>query len=268
MALFGTYSFSGSNQYLSDLKAFAEANGWTIDFFGTYNGNNRLHLHKGSSHFEVWYRDNLRVYLCGCTGYSSGAAPTAQPGTSAAISHLASYTGITEVYFASSGSSLYLGANRSGDYRWGGCLTITEKVGTWAGGIMVVGDDFNTPNDTYRFFFGPRADYMTLFINGVWTPLNGSAVANALYGMLYSDNAFTWTPPARHNLGILPTKCPLFVRNASNTGLVHPVGFAPGLRVASPGDVYDVHSTMTIDGASHVWCVRSGQSNFLIRLEV
>jgi hypothetical protein len=272
MALFATKPFTNANQYIADLQDFAEANGWVIDFFGTMNNNNRLHLHKGSSHFEVWYYNAARIVISGCAGYNPGAdsnnQPNAHPG---GITHLPG-SGAVEAYFVSSGQSLYFGVgNSSGPGKqpmWGGLCTITHKIGSWSGGLLITGGDQFATNSSSRYFFADNGSFASLYFNGAWTPKSQNG-ANGLYGRLINhENAFTdATQPAAHNLGIVPMRVPFFIRNTANAGLVHPLGFAPGIVSCGPGTLYNLHEIIDIGGVPHLWTFQAAAAWFLFRLE-
>lgn len=254
MALHQFYTFTGTNQFISDLNDFALANGWSVDFFGLYNSNNRIHVHKGSNHFEAWYNSTTVVNLNGCSGYSSGSAPSSQPGVSGTKA-LGSLAAGSLYCFVSCGTTMYLGstaAGAAGAWSWVilGEILAADKIGTWAGGQLVgsrpsSGLIFSSVWDLTSQASGQ------MFYNGSWTPNSSNAIAGAVAGN-GSETELIKKQPCTYNGGILPVRVKLWVRNTTTPSLLHPVGYAPGLYRVNGGDIYSVGEIIPINGVDHL----------------
>jgi len=247
MALWETGSVAGAGAYLDLLKAFAETNGWTIDL---YVASSRAHLHKGANHFELYvYSGDIRIY--GCTGYASGSAYNAQPGTNAYYKPISPYTTSAPYIFVSCGNTLYFMAWRSyyGKSGWGCIGEITDKIGAWNGGQFFCGmsgggDNFFTTDSSVAMYF-----------EGAWhdggTVNSTTSAAGSVVGMnATGGTALSQKQPNPYNLGILPIPVALFRRNPDNTAQYIPIGYAPGLRLISGGDVYTNLEEITIGADS------------------
>ncbi len=82
---------------LAKANTFLAANGWTVDGYGADGSDGyRLHVHKGAIYFvlkstnlnpstDITQHTAKHIYVCGATGYASGSAWNAQPGTSASV---------------------------------------------------------------------------------------------------------------------------------------------------------------------------------------
>jgi hypothetical protein len=80
---------------LAKANIFLANNGWTVDYYGADGTDGyRLHVHKGALYFvlkstnlnpstDVTQHTAKHIYVCGATGYASGSAWNAQPGSSA-----------------------------------------------------------------------------------------------------------------------------------------------------------------------------------------
>jgi hypothetical protein len=220
-----------ANQLVADFKILAEANGWTIDLFTTYLTYNRVHLHKGSSHFEVYATAGTAFSVVGCTGYSSGAIPTAQPGATAAKD-----TGYVTANYGfcliSTAGGLYIGhfSNGHNYWCWAGICTLQAKIGTWADGIICF-NSYSQPFNISAYTSGESQ----LYINGAWTP---SVAAGGFCGSVGSDLDMCAKQPMEYNAGILPIPITLFVRLVTDYTKFQPIGFAPGMYRCNGGNIY------------------------------
>jgi hypothetical protein len=121
--------------FLNSLATFATSAGWTVDHNGVRSGSDYwLAVHKDSCYLDYFVpiSSTTDIQLWGATGYSSGSAPSAQPGVSphASILHPAPAGPFTAYHFFSSntGGIDYLHAMleyTAGNYLHlhGGCLS-------------------------------------------------------------------------------------------------------------------------------------------------
>ena len=258
-------------QAVDSIKTLAEDNGWTID---RHDAGSRCHLHKGTLHFEVYYYDNRKLGIVGCTGYASGSSATAQPGTSAARPGWilnspinANNEGLSpQVRYVASGNSIYcfFGYAQSTGYgmntRAMAFGEITDKIGNWVGGQFVCGTykDTNSYSFDFPLFSNHTATsdvHLAVMLDGAWV---NPGSAGTFVGRYLSCPHLRSKMPNIYNAGILPVPLPLFRQNVSDAGLLHPVGFAPGLRVISGGDTYIDGDTIMI-GADTYLLVQSRQ---------
>lgn len=252
MALYQLYTFTNTDQLISDLRDFASANGWTIDFFGTYNSHNRLHFHKGSAHFECWYYMVSSAYINGCTGYSSGSTPTAQPTPSSSlqIDYLPySYTGSAQYCFVSTGDAIYVGRQRNTstlNWDWACfCESIDKRDMVWTGGQYVSG------THTAPMPFGPYGSKSSMLVNGAWTPTSGDGSVGQVSGSV-ADTTLALKQPLINNGSIVPIPVKVYVRNATTSTLLHPAGYAPGFYRCDGGDIYAVGETIPVDADTYL----------------
>jgi len=268
-------------QYLTSIdvvvnacKTLAEENGWSID---RHDLNTRLHLHKGLLHFEVYKYSSTHLALVGCSGYDSGASATAQPGASAATTgYILDYAGPSNegtmpmFRLVASGTSIYIfpgvidGSNYPVNTRGMAFGEITEKIGNWADGQFVCGaytGSSGNSSDFWLFSAHPVSTDISflLKINGSWAPNTSYGYAVGRYS---SCSALRSKMPNVFNAGVLPVPLPLFVKNISNGALLHPIGFAPGLRCIEGGDVYMDGETITIGADTYILVqARQGAAN-------
>lgn len=252
MALYQFYTFTSTDQLISDLNDFALANGWSVDFFGLYSSHNRLHIHKGSNHFEIWYSSSTVANINGCSAYSGGSAPASQPGASGTKA-LGSLAAGVLYCFVSCGTSMYLGSTASsgaGSWAWAPIGEVIDKLGSWTGGQLVSGKPANAViyNGTFDLTSGHAGQ---LFYNGSWTPNSSGVVAGAVAG---SGGEFELLKcqPSTFNGGILPIKIKLWVRNATTPTLLYPIGYAPGIYRVNGGDIYSVGDIIPIGEVDHL----------------
>jgi hypothetical protein len=97
MIIYETGQTVDQHDVLAKANIFLTNNGWTVDYYGADGTDGyRLHVHNGSFYF-VLKSTNLNpstdytqhtakhIYVCGATGYASGSAWNAQPGSSASM---------------------------------------------------------------------------------------------------------------------------------------------------------------------------------------
>lgn len=246
MSLTEQGTITSANQVVESLKNFVAANGWVVDFYGLYNAYNRLHCSKAGAHFEIYATAASVVTNLGCTGYTSGAIPTAQPGASATAPM--TFTAGALYCLVSSGNSIYLGATAttaSGSWLWGGFGQIGEKVGVWPGGQWVAAGAagavlFNATTYT--------SHKCKLLRNGVWSGI--SLVEGAVKGSA-SDLSLLSAQPNHYNGAIVPVPILLSVANAT-TSLFHPIGYAPGIYACKGGNIYMCGDIIPIGGVDHL----------------
>jgi len=240
MAAYELFAATTTNLFIQNIKNKAEAYGWTIDFFGLYSGNNRLHLHNArGAHFEIWYAGASTVNVRGCTGYSSSDIPTSQPGVSGNCQIQSSLwhfivVGSDSIYIKSSQSSTY-----SQNFQFG---TIVKKVGEWTGGTCLSTAQYNAGGDLWSSY---SAHPNQVLINGSWTTLS-STLGGGVRGVCESD-LYTKMPFA-YSGGILPVPMLLVQFNPTTPVNLHPIGYAPDFMSFAGGDVYSSLTPVTING--------------------
>lgn len=266
---YALFSSGTVNQFLANLKETAEAYGWVIDYWGTYSGANyRLHLHNtAGAHFDFRYKDANLATVHGCTGYSAGAAPAAQPNASAGVdvyvvqSHLI-VVGPSAIFIRHASSSV--AASRA--WQIG---AITEKVGNWSGvGVCISGVMSATLSNYKNTLWGAYTNVggditavsstgavSQVLLGNVWTS-NAAKVYNTYpEGTIASaaERAILFKQPMAYSGGILPVPLLLYrVTNASPV-LLQPIGYAPDVLFANGGDVYREFDTTTINGQRWLW---------------
>ncbi len=265
MALYQAYSWVSMEQYINNLKEFLEANNWIIDY---HSSGYRLHWHKGDIHFDGYkYASNVfQVY--GCTGYDSGAASSGQPNASAAINSYPS--GNASRIFVSSKNAIYIrGYHDSNGYDYAlwegfGAFDDTDKIGLWDGGTFAMTHNCSTHA---AMFCSSGCIYATLRKDGAWT--NPSTYTANQTGRFYGNlnEHYLGYGPAPYNGGIVPGPVLAWVVHPTNSGLIYPVGYAPGIYKAAMGSVYTLGEVITIDNEQYYWAYQASCSNFLIKLE-
>ena len=246
MAAYEIFAATTANLFIANIKAKAEAYGWTIDFFGLYSGNNRLHLHNADgAHFEIWWASAAVVNIRGCTGYSSADAPAAQPGSSGTCQ----VTPTLKHLIVVGPHSIFIKMNEGEVCQCVQFGYIANKIGDWSGGGFISGT--MAASSSYSWALWPS--YVTypsqVYINGAWSPLTSSA-GGGVYGV-YATGMMRKMPFAYCG-GILP--CPLLLVqiNATTTTYRHPLGFAPDILCFSGGDVYASLEEMVYAGNTWV----------------
>lgn len=243
MPAFELFAATTTDLFIANIKAKAEAYGWTIDFFGTYLTHNRLHLHNSDgSHFEIWYQSATLVNIRGCTGYASGSIPTDQPGVSANVQLYSNYW-----HFIVIGKhSIFIkGSYSTGAYYIMQFGTVVDKKGGWTGGHCISSCVTATGFDLW---LGYATGYSQVYINGSWSTqvsANGGGVKGICDSELYTKMPFAYSG------GIMPVPMMLVQLDPTTPANLHPIGYAPDFRSFNGGDVYAPLTTMTLDG--EVW---------------
>jgi hypothetical protein len=250
MAYYQAYTYTTSNQYLIDLSAFVQANGWTADLDAVYNTTyRRLHIHKGSLHFDMYSAASGIIYGYLCTGFASGSAPNAQPGNMSGTSRGGTLTTGGGYCFVSTADALFIGTiSAAGVYSWG-CLinNISSKIGTWSdgfGGTVTVG------GTAALFDEGCYASpcYLSVYHDGVWSP---EVVANGMIGN-NTSNDLANQAPFFFNGGFIPFPILLCLAPAADTTKRKPMFFAPGIYRTNGGDLYDVAQVLVIGSDNYM----------------
>lgn len=240
MPAYELFAATTADLFIANIKAKAEAYGWTIDYFGTYSGHNRLHLHNSAgSHFEIWYAFATTINIRGCTGYTSTATPLEQPDTSGTVTFdAASYW-----HFIVVGKySILMKSSLSSSYFVTQFGTIVDKIGAWSGGHFISTGSY--PLDLWQ---GYASGMSQVFINAAWSTLtttNGGGVSGVWESELSTKMPFAYSG------GILPVPMLLVQRDITTPANMHPIGYAPDVRCFRGGDVYEPLTPITIDGES------------------
>lgn len=257
------------DQFLENLKTTAEASGWGIDYWGTYSGANyRLHLHNtAGAHFDFVYKNANLATVYGCTGYSAGAAPAAQPNASAGMdvyvirSHLI-VVGPDAIFIRHASSSVA----ESRAWQIG---AITEKIGNWPGvGVCISGVMAHTSVNYRNTLWGAHTtvsgDVAAVSSAGLISQvlLGGGWTANAV--KMYNnypvdtiasaaERGILFKQPMAYSGGILPVPLLLYRVTSASPVLLQPIGYAPGVLYAYGGDVYREFDVTIINGTRWLW---------------
>ena len=253
---FGTHT--GTNNFIERLKIFAEANGWTVNFFGLYSGNNRLHLSKSGQYVAIWYATTSSANFRGHTSYAAGSNPDAQPGVSPAGLH--SYiqgltSGYSYAFFAFGDSLYYYLENPANPTRnIGGFGSLTNKIGAWSGGNFIWCN-----SGGYQMFTTAGSQACTIYINGAWTPMGTDFIASGLLGSVSDiDYALQGKMPNAYNAQIVMLPIVLMQRNSVTASLLHPLGFVSDVCRFNAGNVYVDKEIITRGGDNWMAIRRSG----------
>lgn len=239
MPAYDFFAATTTNLFIDHIKTKAEAYGWTIDTSSV----GRLHLHNADgAHFEIYYYSDTAAGIRGCTGYSSGAASTAQPN----ISGECKITSSQPHFIAIGPHAIFIKVFSSGTYQNMQFGSIVDKVGAWAGGICVSSTTAFVGNYGYTLWHQPYLMWNSqVYINGTWSALRTDE-AGAVTG--YSAGSLFAKMPFVYSGGILP--CPILLArtNPSTPAYLDPIGYAPDSRLFSGGDVYASLEEILING--------------------
>lgn len=243
--------------FILAVKTFAEANGWSTDLFSTTysTSHNRLHMHKGGCHFELYYGSADYAYLNTCTGYD-GSLPAAQPGAAPTFSYVgtAKLAG-DKLCLISTPSVLYFGKYRPSVGFCGlACVgTLTEKIGAWTGsgnfksGYYPASGGHGAPF-TYTSS-AQGAGGMQLSLNGTWSVVD-TAPGNVI-GSGTTDGYIPACTPILSTGGLVPIRVVLFYVPAASSANRQPIGMISDVaRVGFSSTVYPFGEVLTIGGDS------------------
>lgn len=245
MAAYDFFAATTTNLFIEHIKTKAEAYGWTIDFFGLYGGYNRLHLHNADgAHFEIWYYSSSQVNIRGCTGYDSGATPTAQPGVSGNCTF-----GNGNHLIVVGEHSIFIKATTSGTYQNIQFGYVADKIGSWTGGTFISSTYGDIGTHSFTLWLTYSTFSSQVYINGVWSTLN-SASGGAVYGVCEAE--LSTKMPFAYSGGLLPCPIMLVRINPTTTAYRDPLGYAPDVRCFNGGNVYASLEEIVIDGEKWV----------------
>jgi len=251
MAFYQSYTTAASGnmavQFLTDLSAFALSNGWTIDYDGIYDLNRRLHIHKGSAHFDFYEYLELSIYLYGCTGFNGGVDSSAQPGAtpSPAFIDLVHNGGYN--FISTAGAIYFCLVAVAGHVGWGALVhSVPNKIGAWTFGVMAIGANTGSPAFDYSLFSNPSSG--RVHYNGGWST---GANAGGLCG-IYTTNQLIANSHQWYNAGILPFPIWFGIFDLTDSTKVRPMGFFPELYASNGRDVYEVGQSITIGADTFV----------------
>jgi len=248
------------------LFLLATDNGWTIDRHDT---NSRLHISKSGYHFDIYKVSSTVMGIAACQGYDSGATYSAQPGTSPyKTSTIYDYAGpdksgyMPRFRVCASGNSMFIfpGVIDGSSYYIRtrgmafGVIEDADKIGNWTGGQYVFGAFVGNNSSDFWLFDNSNTSQSTalaVYVNGEWAP--GANLGQPV-GRFSTLSHIRGKMPNVFNAGVLPTKCPLFAANISNSGLYHPLGFVSGMRLVRGADVYLDGDTFNIGADTYVAC--------------
>lgn len=243
MAAYEFFTAGTTNLFIEHIKTKAEAYGWTIDYYVS----GRCHLHNaGGSHFEIYYLYADTAAIRGCTGYTSGAASTAQPGVSGECQITAN-----QAHFIAIGPhTVFIKVFSNGYAQNMQFGNIVDKVGAWEGGICISSTTSYVGGYNYALWASPYALWKSqVRINGAWSTLStdqAGAVTGVCEPTLYGKMPFTYSG------GILPCPILLVRTNPTTTAYRDPLGYASDVRLFAGGDVYSSLEEIIIDGEKWV----------------
>lgn len=252
MALYQELTTTTSNQFLTDLAAFAAANGWTVDYSGVYNTSYyRIHISKGAAHFDAYSESTLGGKFYGCTGYSSGSPPASQPGVSAVKDFY--LVASIPLWLISTTGGLYAGMKTVSYFKWLALFIVSEKVGAWTDGHgLTVGITINSilplmSDEAYSTNYAAQ-----IYINGAWS--GNKVIANGLAGNNYiaSGHMAATAQPCKCNQAMLFLPLVLFLHSTVDTTKKYPIGFLPGVSLSNSGSLYLTGDTFTVGTDTYI----------------
>ena len=236
MAFYQKFTFSNVATFLSDLAAFGTANGWAV----ITSTSTRTEISKSGVEFRVDYvsTTSVRLYATQSGGSINTSTITITP-----------FAVGSPYMFVSCGASIAIGLYTSSTWNWGGLFNVVDaqKTGSWTGGAMILG--INSAN--YRFFNDATFIIGTLWKDGAWSYVGGSAATGSLKGSTSFDSSLADKQPNAFNGGIQPVDVELYACNSAVT-LLHPIGFAPGVYRFNAGNIYVAEETISIDGTNYL----------------
>lgn len=178
------------------IRAFAEANGWTV-LRNNLVGNNRTVTLKRpeTDHIHIYNLDLNKIYLRMSIAYAAGTAPDAMADRSQRA-HVSCMAGpYTKLFlFADTSPSAYVHAilesNNAGEY-YHMSLGMVDKLDAWTGGTYVDGTYWynqNSPSMPVHWYSGSYTH--ALFGNdwgGNTTPLNSGTSTQYVFGGMRVD---------------------------------------------------------------------------------
>jgi len=251
MAFYQSYTTAASGnmavQFLTDLSAFALSNGWTIDYDGIYTSNRRLHIHKGSAHFDLYETGDLNMNFYGCTGFNGGVASSAQPGVMPSSAYLTLVHNGGYNFISTAGAIYFFLVAVAGNRGWGALVhSVPNKIGAWTFGVMAIGANTSRPNFDYSLYAIPS--YGRVHYNGGWST---GVAAGGLTG-IYTTSQLMANSHQWYNAGILPFPIWFGIFDLTDSTKVRPMGFFPELYASNGRDVYEVGQSITIGADTFV----------------
>lgn len=255
MSNYLTGNFVTANQILIDLSPLLTANGWIVDYDGVYSTSyRRIHFHKGTAHFEIYSGSATYLYFYGCTGWSSGSAPTAQPGVSAGSKSQYGTAGYP-YYVVVTPRAVFIGLpiNSYLTIYWSTMFIVESKIGNWSDGHGLSGAG-NSGFMGSSWYGAPT--YAQIYCNGAWSP---TAVAGGLCGNHYAYDLVAKTP-CYYNGAVIPFPIVLFVRDTVDTTKFRPIGYMPDFYKTRAGDLYTTGDTKVIGSDTYIWLPQNNEA--------
>lgn len=250
MAAYELFAATTTDLMIQNIKNKAEAYGWTIDFFGIYSSHNRLHLHNAyGAHFEIWWSSTSVANIKACTGYDSGAIPTAQPGVSETCQFISNLQHLIVITTHTVFVKIFGTASGYINFQFG---YINDKIGSWSGGICISSTSITgLPAYSSRLWYGYYVHWSQVFINGAWSfrlsALGGSNTVGGGVNGICESELYSKMPLA-YSGGILPVPILLVQIDPTTTSYLHPIGYAPDARCFNGGNVYVQLEEIIING--------------------
>lgn len=246
MALYEQHTWVNPADLLPRLAAFATANGWTV---GTATATETA-ITKNGVTLRAVQQDWQRIIAYAVVG------GVQSPSVTLSFPYVAGKE--TYFRFVACGNNIFIGrdawynTNNYNGWRWFGMLTIASKIGAWSGGTLLCSGTSNNAISAYSseqyFLDSDMYRYSTLYKEGVWT-VPGNQVGNLL-GSIGSEVLVQ--SPNYYNAATVPIPIMLFIFD-TNTTYIHPIGYAPDVYRAGPGDIYVSGEIITINGSDYLW---------------
>ena len=261
---------SATNGILIAFKDFLSSNGWVIDFAETYLTTfYRVHVHKGTAHFDFWTSTTVAFNGVGCTGYTPGNTPITQPG----VSNTKTYTWVVNgqyMFVSFPHGVLLISIAILGNYGYGVIIhSVADKIGAWSEGIIISAMNASTGISGSSCFAAHQNSQ--IYYNGGWS--GNTALLKGMWGTDITSDLPSM-PPAQYNSGMMLWPMIFGTMNAIDTTKHTPMGYYPDLFRSNSGDLYLAEETITIGADTYLILPNSGSilvgvnnnADYLIRL--
>ncbi len=286
-----TTSIGSPDAVINQIVLFATAAGWTVERNNLVGSTRTATVRRSGVYIHIWNPDSVSVQIVGSTGYSSGSAPTAQPGGCLAIGRANIGVGPYAKLFLFAGTAPTEHVHIQIERQTGQCRMVSfgelEKVDAFTGGTFYDATCWtetgttvarNTWTNSSHPCFSSGSSIVTNF-GAVYAPADGKAWAR--FGPSDTTNNRAWTGLATgtgnavNGEGALTSLFNLDINAMDNRRVGHPIrvdvsrpavwsplGVLPGVRYIRM-DTFDFGQEVT-DVDSLVWkmfpLVRKGSS--------
>ncbi|MBV5305560.1 MAG: hypothetical protein J0652_02580 [Desulfobulbaceae bacterium] len=236
-------------QFLTDLAAFATANGWTVDYLGVHATTElRLHMHKGSLHIDGFTYYSTAAQFYHCTGYVFGSNPSAQPGVGQGAGSITITVGEKYSFYSTVGGIFYEIRSSATANTWGMLFHLQAKIGAFADGFGAV-----WPGNNGLFIAAnPNGN---IYVNGAWGGINITAGALSCIPVYPGLGALG---PNMYNAAIVPFPLLMGMIHATDITKHVPLGFAPGVYSCNGTGIYSNGDSIIIGADTYLISAVSG----------